>query len=127
MSRPLPHDAMARLAPYVPREDLQAMRVVTGVPGRWIPWALRAGATTLGRYVFFREGRFRPDTARGLALIAHEAGHVRQWRQLGVVRFLLRYGRGLVASRFQHARHPMEAPLNEAQARILGLLEASGV
>jgi hypothetical protein len=86
--------------------------------------ALGASATTLGRWVFFKDGRYRPDTPGGLALIAHEAGHVRQWRELGALDFLLRYGRGLLTSRFRHDDHPMEAPLVEAQRRIRGTLEA---
>lgn len=38
----------------------------------------RADAVTLGRHVFFRAGRFRPDEDAGFALLAHEASHVLQ-------------------------------------------------
>ncbi|MFG1817779.1 DUF4157 domain-containing protein [Kribbella sp. NPDC049174] len=36
----------------------------------------RADAVTVGTTVKMRSGRFRPDTAEGLALLAHEASHV---------------------------------------------------
>jgi hypothetical protein len=36
----------------------------------------RADAVTLGRDVYFREGRFNPEDRRGFALLAHEATHV---------------------------------------------------
>ncbi|MET0728569.1 MAG: DUF4157 domain-containing protein [Acidimicrobiales bacterium] len=45
-----------------------------------------AAATTLGRFVFIR-----PRSAESPRLIAHELVHVRQWRTLGVVGFLVRY------------------------------------
>lgn len=45
-----------------------------------------ASATTLGRFIFMREG------ARGSArLLRHELVHVRQWRALGVPGFSRRY------------------------------------
>ena len=45
-----------------------------------------ADAITLGRLVIVR--RRAEGSAR---LMRHELVHVRQWRELGVVRFLLRY------------------------------------
>ncbi len=45
-----------------------------------------AAATTLGRFVFIR-----PDAVGSRRLIDHELVHVRQWRQLGVLGFLVRY------------------------------------
>lgn len=45
-----------------------------------------AAATTVGRFVFIR-----PDAVGSRRLIAHELVHVRQWRQLGVPGFLVRY------------------------------------
>ncbi len=41
---------------------------------------------TLGRRILVRRGH-----KHDAALLAHELVHVRQWRQLGVVRFLSRY------------------------------------
>ncbi len=118
MSQPLPAAAIERLAPYRPLEDLRAMRVVTESPWARIPPLLGADATTLGHHVLIRPDRYRPDTAWGLALLAHECGHIRQWRELGVTGFVFAYARGLLTSRFRHDAHPMEAPLVAEQRRI---------
>ena len=123
MCSSLSTEVVDRLAPFVDRDDLERMRVVTGPPGNWIPLLLGTGAVTLGNQVFFRSGRFDPVTPRGLALIGHEAEHVAQYRRLGTAGFLWRYVRGSVTSRFSHARHPMERDVVELQRRIRTALE----
>ena len=45
-----------------------------------------AGATTLGRFIFIRADRLGDER-----LLRHEMVHVRQWRELGVPRFVWRY------------------------------------
>jgi hypothetical protein len=45
-----------------------------------------ANATTLGRFVFLRE-----RAVGSSRLLRHELVHVRQWRELGVPRFSVRY------------------------------------
>lgn len=123
--RALPDAAIARLTAHgVPETELRAMRVVTGAPGRLIPPLFRAAAMTFGRHVLFQAGRYDPATARGLALIAHEAGHISQWWDLGVPRFLARYAAGLISARLAHARHPLEQPLNARQRELRAALEA---
>jgi hypothetical protein len=104
-------------------EALRRMRVVTGAPGRWLPVLLRARATTLGHFVFFRAGVYDPSTPRGLALIAHEALHTVQYREMGTPRFLATYLWEAVRVRFDHGRHPMEAGLIERQGEIRRALE----
>lgn len=66
---------------HVPARDLDRARLVT-VP------ALTPGAAgmTLGRWILLRRGHEHDG-----GLIAHELVHVRQWRQLGATRFLVRY------------------------------------
>ena len=122
----VPQEVRARLAPLLgqtEREALERMRVVTGAPGRWLPPLLRTTATTLGRYVLFRLDRYDPASPRGLALLAHEAVHVRDYERLGVARFLARYGRGLLAARFVHDRHPMEQEAIAVRRRVRRALE----
>ncbi len=126
MPHPLPVDVIHTLAPFVPRQDLERLRVVTGTPGRWLPALLRTGATTFGHHVFFRSGRYRIDSSRGLALIAHEAAHVTQYRELGTPRFLLRYIRGQFQCRFNHDSHPMEIPMIALQRRVRAELVKAG-
>lgn len=124
MSEPLPPSAMQRLAPYVDIDVLRQVRIVTGAPGRWLPALLRTGAVTVGPYCCFRRGRYNPDSPRGLALIAHEALHTVQYRELGVPRFMARYLWGAVRVGFDHDRHPMEAPLIARQREIRRALES---
>lgn len=123
MSERLPPLVLGRLANYVPARNLVEMRVVTGMPGRLIPTLLGAGATTIGCRVFFSKGRYDPLSPRGLALIAHESGHIGQCREMGLPRYLGQYCWQALRVRFDHARHPMEMPLNELQRRVRAELE----
>ena len=108
----------------VPEDELRAMRVVTGAPGSLLPPLFKASAMTFGRHVLYRSGRYDTDTPRGLALIAHEAGHITQWQDRGVVRFLVEYARGQIVTGFSHSKHPLERPLNERQRAVRAALEA---
>lgn len=125
MSR-LPEDVVQLLSGFVAREDLERLRPVTWRPAAWLPAILGASATTFGQFVFFRPGAYNTGTARGLALVAHEAAHVTQYRDLGLVRFLARYVRYRVATRSRGLRHPMEAPCIELQRRALAALRSDG-
>ena len=110
---------VARLAAFVPARDLRAMRVVTGRPGCWLPRMFRMSAITFAPYVCFRPGSYAPESGRGLALIAHEAHHIRQSREAGRVWFYFRYVGGQFRCGFKHGRHPMESPAIEIQRRVL--------
>ena len=80
MPRRLTLDEQAHHA-HVPERDRRRARIVV-VP------VLTPGVAgmTLGRWVLLRRGHERD---RGL--LAHELVHVRQWRELGALRFLWRY------------------------------------
>lgn len=120
MSRPtrLAPETIERLSPYVDRQALMAFRPRTTVPWTWLPRLLRAGAVTLGADVSFKPGAFNQESPRGLALIAHESVHVRQYREMGALRFLASYAAGVVRSRGVHDRHPLELEAEELQARV---------
>lgn len=124
MSEPLPPGAVETLAAHVQRRDLEAMRVVTGAPGRLVPVLFGTGAMTFGKYVLFRGGKYDVLSARGLALVAHESMHIAQYREMGVPRFLLRYIWGAIRSGFNHATHPMERELVRRQREIRRALSA---
>ena len=67
--------------PLVPPADVARARIVD------VPWLTPGvAAMTLGRVILLRR-----DHAGDEALLAHELVHVRQWRELGVARFLWRY------------------------------------
>ena len=110
------------LSAFVPARDLRRMRALTGAPGRWLPAALGMSATTIAPLVCFRTGTFDPGTPGGLALIAHEAHHLQQAREMGWLRFYARYFIGQFRCRFRHARHPLEIPAIELQRLVAGSL-----
>ena len=97
--------------PLVPPADVARARIVD------VPWLTPGvGAMTLGRIILVRRGH-----AHDAALLAHELVHVRQWRELGAVRFLWRYlgayARGRSAG-LGHQRAYEAIPL-EVEARTL--------
>jgi len=105
-------DASERqLFTHVPARDLQRARLVV-VP------VLTPGIAgmTLGRWVLVRRGH---EHDRGL--IAHELVHVRQWRELGALRFLVRYLGAYMRSRWRGLSHQAayEAIPLEVEARAL--------
>ncbi|MFN8037236.1 MAG: DUF4157 domain-containing protein [Acidimicrobiia bacterium] len=92
----------ARLGPselerhaHVPLVDRERARIVV-VP------ILTPGvvAMTLGRWMLVRRGHEHDRT-----LFAHELVHVRQWRELGAVRFLAGYLGSYLRSRARGLRH----------------------
>jgi hypothetical protein len=87
-------------------------------------------AITLRRTIYFRvryHGDFSQADTHGRHLFVHEMTHVWQWRKLGVLRFLLRYARDLIACRGDAAamyRYEDDVPFAksrlEAQAEMVG-------
>jgi hypothetical protein len=109
---------VARLSPVeltrfdaVPSLDRTRVRVV--LVARLTPGI---AAMTLGRYVLVRRGHERD---RGL--LAHELVHVRQWRELGAIRFVTRYLGAYVRNRRRGLDHwnAYEAIPLEIEARTL--------
>jgi Domain of unknown function (DUF4157) len=58
--------------------DFSQVRVHTDARAADSAHAVSAAAYTVGRNVAFAEGRYRPDTADGRSLVAHELAHVVQ-------------------------------------------------
>jgi uncharacterized protein DUF4157 len=107
---PRPLDARERESlTHVPARDLERARLVT-VP------VLTPGVAgmTLGRWILLRRGH---EHDRGL--IAHELVHVRQWRELGATRFLVRYLGAYSRGRWRRLGHraAYEAIPLEVEAR----------
>ena len=96
---------------HVPARDLQRARLVV-VP------VLTPGIAgmTLGRWVLVRRGHEHDRD-----LIAHELVHVRQWRQIGAARFLVRDLGAYAGGRRRGLGHQAayEAIPLEAEARAL--------
>jgi hypothetical protein len=101
----------SELFTHVPARDRNRARLVV-VP------VLTPGIAgmTLGRWILIRRGHEHDRD-----LIAHELVHVRQWRELGSVRFLVRYLGAYAQSRWHGLGHQASyegIPL-EAEARAL--------
>jgi Domain of unknown function (DUF4157) len=95
---------------HVPVRDLDRARLVR-VP------VLTPGIAgmTLGRWILLRRGHDHDAD-----LIAHELVHVRQWRELGAARFLVRYVGAYARGRWHGLGHQAayEAIPLEAEARL---------
>jgi hypothetical protein len=79
--------------------DIEKRDGVRFVVSRWLV-APGAAATTVGRVVFIRRG-----SERSARLIRHEREHVRQYAQLGIVGFFVRYLRSYVRLRSSGHSH----------------------
>ncbi len=80
-------------------------------------------AITVGRRIYFADGKFDPWSARGVALIAHELFHIKQGAGgpgVWFVRpFYVRYFIQKVLSGWTKGRkHPLEIPAYEQQDRV---------
>jgi hypothetical protein len=96
---------------HVPTRDLERARLLS-VP------VLTPGVAgmTLGRFILVRRGH-----ERDRELIAHELVHVRQGRELGAARFLVRYLAAYARGRWRGLGHKAayEAIPFEAEARAV--------
>lgn len=75
-------------------EDLGDVRLHAGRFAGWLCRRLGAGAMAFGRRIYFSPAgwrRYRQAGPAGVALAAHEAVHVLQYRRDGLVRMLTRY------------------------------------
>lgn len=68
-------------------------RVVVRTAPRWMArlWHGPVAAMTLGSTIFVRPGLEHADPEVLGRLLVHELVHVRQWQQLGRMRFVVRY------------------------------------
>ena len=62
-------------------QTVGGVRVHTGAEADFLAKTLRAQAFTRGTDIVFANGRYRPDTAAGAELLAHELAHVVQQRR----------------------------------------------
>lgn len=58
--------------------DLSEVRVHTGAEADQLSRAVHADAFTTGSHIFFRSGRYQPQSTSGFHLLAHEVTHVMQ-------------------------------------------------
>ena len=98
----LPREVQQLLAPFFVGFDLRRIRIFEGIP-RYVL------ATPIGyadrNNIYLAPGYYRVDTAAGLALIAHEITHCRQYQQLGAWRFRAKYLAAYFKNRRSGMRH----------------------
>ena len=104
-----------------PEVDLDRARLHVGGPFAWYLRRVKKRAITIGWNIWFRDEDARADAA----LVIHELVHVGQYRRLGTVRFLVRYGRDMAKAKFHYSHDlPLEAPAYARQQRASQLLDS---
>ncbi len=100
---------------------LADVRLHIGGPLSWYLRLVKKSAITVGANIWFVSEAKRDD----LALLAHELVHVGQYREMGVPRFLARYGLDMLKAGLRYSRKlPLEAPAYERQALAKRILAA---
>lgn len=109
---PLPLEVQQLLAPFFPGLELSRVRIHEGIP-RYVSRFAAAEPIgyTDGWRIYFAPGCYRVDSPQGLALIAHEIAHCRQYHELGKWSFRAKY----LAAYFQNRRRGMDEKTAYAQ------------
>src|SRR5215210_4411448 len=89
---PLPPEVQQLLAPFFPGFDLGRIRIYQGIP-HYVVGTSKEGPIGYAdrNRIYLAPNHYRVDTPAGLALIAHEITHCRQYREHGTWRFRARY------------------------------------
>ena len=100
-------------------------RVMVRPAPRWLVrlWGQRASAMTVPWAVYLDPQLLAGDVHRLGGLIVHELVHLRQWRQLGVARFLWRYLGDYWRARrrgFSHRQAYLAISLEEEARQVSG-------
>lgn len=106
-----------------PEADIARVRLhVGGIPG-WYLKLVGNSAITFGNHVWFVSETSKTD----IALMAHELVHVAQYRRMGRLRFLTRYGLDLLRAGFRYSKTlPLEAPAYARQDVAKRILREAG-
>ena len=99
--------------------DLAQVRLHASGPPRWYLRLVGNDAITLGNHIWYRE----PDRAESRALLAHELVHVGQYRERGVLPFVVRYLWDFAIAGFRYSRSlPLERVASQRQDRAREVL-----
>jgi hypothetical protein len=117
--------AVESLNRWFPDLDLKRVRLIHSGPVSWfVRTVLRQGAMTIAPYVFFGKHRYDPASPRSLALLAHELHHIRQYKEMGHVRFLYTYMRDRLKAGEYRRDLPLEAGPYALQDEVRAVLES---
>ena len=129
-SSPVIRAGFPRLRVYFPRDVLESSRFVE-VPSVPFPPLEELGLKgivvmpTLLAGVTYRDTFFVRRSYKSESLYFHELVHVVQWQRLGVERFLLAYGAGLL--QFGYERSPLERMAKSLEQDFARGLRISGL
>jgi hypothetical protein len=119
---PLPEETKRLLAPFFPDFDLNRILICEGIP--WYVTGSPRGYADR-RQIYLAPGEYRPDSIEGLALLAHEIEHCRQYLRYGTWRFRARYLAAYFRNRWRrmsglHAylNIPFEIEAREVEAEV---------
>ena len=98
----LPSEAISALQPFFPDYDLARVSIRTGIPRYVIGDPLGYADRDT---IYLQKGAFKPDTTQGLALLAHEIAHCRQYARCGTWRFRRLYLQSYWRNRRQGMNH----------------------
>ena len=134
-SFPLPDKLKTVLTPHFPDQDLS--KVVIHLS---IPWYVRKfaritpAAYTSGNNIHFAPDKYDPDSVNGIARIAHEITHTRQYNQYGKLRFRVKYLAFFFKNKSEHqgddeayAEIPFEKEAYEKAADVKQYLQVKGM
>lgn len=127
---PLPLEVQALLAPFFSELDLSRVRIFEGIP-RYVTVA--AATAPIGFTdewkIYLAPGHYRIDTAEGLALIAHEIAHCRQYQQFGKWGFRTKYlsaylqnRRSGMTDKTAYEQIPFEIEAREIERQVLSAM-----
>ncbi len=127
---PLPLEVQQLLAPFFPGFDLRRIRIYEGIP-RYV--AATSTIEPIGytdrHRIYLAPGVYRVDSVEGLALLAHEITHCRQYKELGTWRFRAKYLTAYFKNRRQgmtgqtaYLNIPYEIEAREVEAKVFAAL-----
>lgn len=120
--RRLPEPARKLLAPFFPGIDLERICIYES-----IPWYVRGAPQGYAdrRQIYLMPGAYRVDSIEGLALLAHELAHCRQYQKHGTWGFRARYLASYFKNRLRgmsrreaYLNIPFEIEAREIEARV---------
>lgn len=96
----LPPNAKRLLVAYFPELNLDEIRIKEGIPW-YVP--MNVAAYTNRNCIYFARGNYRPESVKGIALIAHELTHCAQYKQHGTWRFRMMYAWTCLVELLRHS------------------------
>lgn len=110
-------------APYFDEAVLACARIIEGKTPFWL--RKRMNAVVLRNRIYFRAGVYKPDTIRGIELLAHELTHVEQFmRGMTISKYLWASRRGYASNRYEIEAYARAAEIRRLCSQLPGAHQA---